>query len=47
LRNYEIKNGCDEVLAVAETDWAFINYSRQLPTRIPKTVASCFVVIDT
>jgi len=46
LRRYEISNGAGDRLATAETDWAFINYTRQLPTRIPEEVAACFVVIE-
>ena len=46
LRVYEIRNGKGDLLATAETDWAFINYARQLPTRIPREVASCFVIIE-
>jgi acyl-CoA thioester hydrolase len=45
LRRFEINNEAGEQLAVAETDWAFIHYARQRPTRIPEAVASCFVVI--
>ncbi len=46
LRKYEILNQQGEVLARAETDWAFINYERQRAVRIPAEVAGCFAVID-
>jgi acyl-CoA thioester hydrolase len=46
LRRYEMMNEAGERVATAETDWAFINYTRQLPTRIPEQVAACFVVIE-
>jgi acyl-CoA thioester hydrolase len=45
LRRYEISNAEGEILARAETDWAFVNYQRQKPTRIPAEVANCFEVI--
>ena len=42
LRCYEISNANGEMLATAETDWAFVNYARKRPTRIPVEVSSCF-----
>lgn len=45
LRRYEILNAEGEILARAETDWAFVNYERQKPTRIPAEVADCFRII--
>ena len=42
LRCYEITNAKGEMLATAETDWAFVNYARKKPTRIPVEVSSCF-----
>jgi acyl-CoA thioester hydrolase len=45
LRRYEMTNRAGDRLAVAETDWAFVDYARQLPVRIPEPVASCFIVI--
>jgi acyl-CoA thioester hydrolase len=42
LRCYEIFNANGEMLATAETDWAFVNYARERPTRIPVEVSSCF-----
>jgi len=46
LRRYEILNAEGEILARAETDWAFVNYARQKPTRIPAEVADCFEVVS-
>ena len=46
LRRYDIRNPDGVVLATSATDWAFINYSKQLPTRIPPQVAECFVVME-
>ena len=45
LRKYEIVNTAGEVLASAETDWAFINYERHRAVRIPPAVANCFEVV--
>jgi acyl-CoA thioester hydrolase len=45
LRKYEILDQNGTLLARAETDWAFVNYARQRPTRIPAEVAACFEVI--
>jgi acyl-CoA thioester hydrolase len=45
LRRYEIFNTEGEILARAETDWAFVNYERQKPVRIPLEVADCFNVV--
>lgn len=45
LRRYEILNSEGEILARAETDWAFVNYERQKPIRIPAEVADCFEVV--
>lgn len=44
LRRYEIRNENGVLLATAATDWAFVNYSRQRPVRIPAEVARCFMV---
>ncbi len=46
LRIYEIRNKSGELLAKAQTDWAFVNYQNQSPVRIPVEVASCFVVVE-
>jgi acyl-CoA thioester hydrolase len=45
LRHYEIRNDAGLMLAKAETDWAFVNYEKQKPTRIPGEVASCFAIV--
>ena len=44
LRKYEILNEAGKTLAKAETDWAFVNYEKQRPIRIPFEVSSCFVL---
>ena len=46
LRRYEIENMQGDLLARAETDWAFVRYAKQAPTRIPNDVAACFIVIE-
>ncbi|MEJ2401567.1 MAG: acyl-CoA thioesterase [Xanthomonadales bacterium] len=45
LRKYEIRNASGDLLARAETDWAFIDYTRQRPVRVPEAVATCFPVV--
>lgn len=45
LRKYEIRNAAGQVLARAETDWAFIDYARQRPVRVPPEVAENFPVV--
>jgi len=45
LRRYEIRNDTGDILATAQTDWAFVNYEKQKPTRIPPDVAGCFKVV--
>jgi len=44
LRCYEIRTAGGALLATAETDWAFVNYARQKPVRIPAEVAACIEV---
>jgi acyl-CoA thioester hydrolase len=44
VRCYEIVSDRGEMLAKAETVWAFINYEKQKPTRIPNEVAICFEI---
>ena len=46
LRRYEICLGSGTLLARAETDWAFVNYSKHKAVRIPREVADAFTVID-
>jgi acyl-CoA thioester hydrolase len=45
MRQYEILNESGDVLAKAETDWAFVNYETEKPTRIPALVSDCFTVL--
>lgn len=45
LRMYEIRNVHGDLLAKASTDWAFVNYSRQRPVRIPAQVADSFTIV--
>ena len=45
LRKYEIRNAAGDLLARAETDWAFIDYARQRPVRVPPEVANSFPVV--
>lgn len=45
LRRYEIVSSAGTLLARAETDWAFVNRSKQRPTRIPAEVRAGFVVL--
>lgn len=45
-RHYEIMNADGEILAKAETNWAFINFNTQKPTRIPPEVAKCFELVE-
>jgi acyl-CoA thioester hydrolase len=47
LRCYEIHNSEGDLLAEATTDWAFINYQKQRPVRIPAEVADSFPVLET
>jgi acyl-CoA thioester hydrolase len=46
VRMYEIRKIDGEILAKAETEWAFVNYQKQRPTRIPADVAECFEVVN-
>lgn len=46
LRRYEIRRNDGTLLARAETDWAFVNYTTQKPVRIPAQVASAFVSLS-
>ena len=45
LRRYEIHRADGALLARAETDWAFINYTTQKPVRIPPAVADSFEIV--
>jgi len=44
LRKYEIYNDDGEILARAETNWAFIDYETEKPTRIPAAITENFVI---
>jgi acyl-CoA thioester hydrolase len=45
-RRYRIIRSADgELLAKAETHWAFINYTTGRPTRIPEEIAGAFPII--
>ncbi len=47
IRRYRIVRPADEqVLATAETKWAFINYASGEPARIPQDLARSFQVVD-
>ena len=46
LRVYRILRRADrELLAKAETDWAFINYATGRPTRIPAEISRAFALL--
>jgi acyl-CoA thioester hydrolase len=46
LRKYKIvRPGDDAVLAVAETEWAYIGLAHRVPRRIPPELAEAFVVV--
>lgn len=44
LRHYEIFNENGDLLAKAETDWAFVNYATEKPIRIPAVISDNFVI---
>jgi acyl-CoA thioester hydrolase len=46
LRKYKIIRPADDaVLAIAETNWAFIGYERRLPRRVPKEIIDSFELV--
>lgn len=46
LRRYEVLRGPNaEKLAVASTNWVFVDFDKQAPCRIPEAVASKFEVV--
>lgn len=46
LRKYKMVRTSDlVVLAVAETDWAFIGLEHRVPRRVPSEVADAFIVV--
>ncbi len=44
LRKYEIRKEDGTRIAVAETDWAFIDYATERPLRIPPEVRASFTI---
>ncbi len=47
IRRYRIvRPGSEELLATAETKWAFINFATGGPARIPRKIAQSFQVVD-
>lgn len=46
MRHYEILDSEQVLLARAKTDWAFVNYSKQKPARIPQEVIDCFTQVE-
>jgi len=47
IRRYRIVRPSDDtLLAVAETNWAFVKLATGTPTRIPPEVLECFDVVD-
>jgi len=45
IRKYRFVRDCDStVLAIAETNWAFVNTSTGRPTKIPSIVGDSFVI---
>lgn len=45
-RKYEIRKVGGGLIAVAETDWAFIDYASERPLRIPAEVRADFPIAD-
>ncbi len=45
-RAYEIRKLDGELMARAETEWAFVNRARQRPVRIPQEVKDCFEIVS-
>jgi acyl-CoA thioester hydrolase len=46
-RRYRICRRSDgTVLATAETRWAFVDYTTNQPTRVPREIAESFVVVE-
>ena len=47
IRRYRIiRRGDEQLLATAETKWAFIDYATGQPARIPREIAGSFEVVD-
>jgi acyl-CoA thioester hydrolase len=48
LRHYQVLRKSDgQILAIAETRWAFIDYATRQPARVPREVAEAFPVVGT
>jgi len=44
VRKYEIMRVSDQkVLAVAETNWAFLDFKRRMPVQVPTEIVECFL----
>jgi acyl-CoA thioester hydrolase len=47
IRRYRmVRRADEELLATAETKWAFIDYATGQPARIPRQIAGAFQVVD-
>ncbi len=47
LRKYQIlRTDDDAVLAVAETNWAFIGFEHRVPRRVPGEIIESFVLVE-
>ncbi len=45
VRKYEIcRLGDQKILAVAETNWAFVDFRRRLPAKVPREIVEAFQV---
>ena len=48
IRRYHILRQNDgQLLATAETKWAFVNFATGRPARIPRRISQAFRVVDT
>ncbi len=47
VRQYRILRPADDtLLAIAETNWAFVNLTTRAPARIPPEVRDCFELVE-
>jgi len=47
LRKYQIlRSNDDAVLAIAETNWAFIGFEHRVPRRVPAEITNSFVLVQ-
>jgi acyl-CoA thioester hydrolase len=47
LRRYRMIRGADgALLAIAETNWAFVNYATGQPHRVPAEIARAFEIVE-